>query len=567
MSVMLAYVMLVSPMALQQTAQGATQYASLEATDWSQGDRLVEYGHWEWEEGDPDPILVFVPGYDANGSVTEKITWNTNGSADRSDYTLVEEVYYEYNLQNRLAKVTTTPYEDGAPQTPTETEYKYDPDGNRVQKTVDDGTDVVVTDYLIDAYNHTGYAQVFHETTITNGDPATMTRTAYTIGDDVISQGKSDWELSLPDNWHWAAPSVQYLLYDGHGSTRQLVNSTGDTVVEDYSYDAYGVMLRDNPNSEPDPGSSATNLLYSGEQWDNSAQSYYLRARYYDPLNGRFNRMDPYAGSPQDPQSLHKYTYCHANPVNSVDPTGMFSIIKTLKIAGIISTIIYMTSKLLPPLMSVFSSAKGLYDLSNLCTMIMTLANRGIIELEDAIAIKTEALQTANDLLQSAVKAIGQIAYAVAEYYAYNMAFAAVTRVAMGGVSASVRLTKMGVARLRFGRVAIDRHHTVFKCAVKGGIRQRLFYLPQTAHTGAGTGLHARIAASRRFAHLQPRGGAHPRTMADIIGDMGAQKWLDEMGECYKWLETRDAALKGIYKMFQGAIDDIGGAAGIIDVP
>ncbi len=32
--------------------------------------------------------------------------------------------------------------------------------------------------------------------------------------------------------------------------------------------------------------------------------------------------MDPYAGSPQDPQLLHKYLYCHANPVNATEPTG-----------------------------------------------------------------------------------------------------------------------------------------------------------------------------------------------------------------------------------------------------
>jgi hypothetical protein len=33
--------------------------------------------------------------------------------------------------------------------------------------------------------------------------------------------------------------------------------------------------------------------------------------------------MDPIPGSPQDPQSLHKYTYCKDNPVNSRDPSGM----------------------------------------------------------------------------------------------------------------------------------------------------------------------------------------------------------------------------------------------------
>jgi hypothetical protein len=32
--------------------------------------------------------------------------------------------------------------------------------------------------------------------------------------------------------------------------------------------------------------------------------------------------MDDYPGNYSDPQSLHKYLYCHANPINSIDPTG-----------------------------------------------------------------------------------------------------------------------------------------------------------------------------------------------------------------------------------------------------
>ncbi|MEX2316268.1 MAG: RHS repeat-associated core domain-containing protein [Pirellulales bacterium] len=66
-----------------------------------------------------------------------------------------------------------------------------------------------------------------------------------------------------------------------------------------------------------------TSLLYSGEQTDKTGLQY-LRARYYDPTNGRFNRLDPFAGNVSDPQSLHKYLYAHSNPVNGVDPSGMF---------------------------------------------------------------------------------------------------------------------------------------------------------------------------------------------------------------------------------------------------
>ncbi len=63
-------------------------------------------------------------------------------------------------------------------------------------------------------------------------------------------------------------------------------------------------------------------MLYSGEQFDTGLQQQYLRARYYDQGNGRFNRLDPFRGRHSDPQSFHKYAYTHGDPVNGIDPTG-----------------------------------------------------------------------------------------------------------------------------------------------------------------------------------------------------------------------------------------------------
>jgi RHS repeat-associated protein len=66
--------------------------------------------------------------------------------------------------------------------------------------------------------------------------------------------------------------------------------------------------------------------LYSGEQFDSKIGQQYLRARYYDPTTGRFNRLDPFFGNVNDPQSLHKYLYTHADPVNGIDPNGEFVV-------------------------------------------------------------------------------------------------------------------------------------------------------------------------------------------------------------------------------------------------
>jgi|GEM_PF-5219385 len=47
-------------------------------------------------------------------------------------------------------------------------------------------------------------------------------------------------------------------------------------------------------------------------------------ARWMNPSTGRFHTMDTFEGDQRNPQSLHKYTYAHANPVDLKDPTGHF---------------------------------------------------------------------------------------------------------------------------------------------------------------------------------------------------------------------------------------------------
>jgi RHS repeat-associated protein len=61
---------------------------------------------------------------------------------------------------------------------------------------------------------------------------------------------------------------------------------------------------------------------YRAEQYDSDLGLYYLRARYYNPLTGRFLSRDPEDGVITDPASLHKYMYAGGDPVNRVDPRG-----------------------------------------------------------------------------------------------------------------------------------------------------------------------------------------------------------------------------------------------------
>jgi RHS repeat-associated protein len=82
-----------------------------------------------------------------------------------------------------------------------------------------------------------------------------------------------------------------------------------------YEYDAFG-------NEFTVSGSTPNEMMYRGEQFDSDLGLYYLRARYYNPLTGRFLSRDPLDGLPWDPKTLHKYLYVGSNPVNNVDPSG-----------------------------------------------------------------------------------------------------------------------------------------------------------------------------------------------------------------------------------------------------
>ncbi len=292
---LLAYLMLIDPAYLQQVAQASIDYGSLSRSNWGIVDTDVHYR------------------YDDNGSQAEKIVADKDEPDPDNNFN--EKTLYTYNLRNQLTMVEYTT--DGVNWDVTT--YKYNDEGIRVEKN-DNGT---VTEYLVDSYNHTGYAQVLEEWT---DDVLTKT---YIIGDDIIGEANN-------------SGTFKFYLYDGQNSVRHHSDNSGNLKVYNYtggscdtfSYDAYGHRV------DPLQDVVSDTLLYTGEMYDSSAEMYYLRARYYNPLNGRFNQEDRFAGSQQDPQSLHKYLYCHANPVNFIDPSGMFSL-TGLNISMTIRTALY----------------------------------------------------------------------------------------------------------------------------------------------------------------------------------------------------------------------------------
>jgi len=72
--------------------------------------------------------------------------------------------------------------------------------------------------------------------------------------------------------------------------------------------------------NQPLTSSSIGNdILFQGRRYDKETNLYYYRARYYDPIMGRFLQTDPMGYA----DSMNLYQGFNMNPVNFVDPMGL----------------------------------------------------------------------------------------------------------------------------------------------------------------------------------------------------------------------------------------------------
>jgi RHS repeat-associated protein len=253
-----------------------------------------------------DNGVVTIYSYDANDRLLSETgttyTYDDNGNT-LTRTTGAALTAYAYDFQNRLVQAALT-----SPGKNTTTQYTYDADGLRVQSVVN-GSDE--TNYLVDGSQRN--PEVIEE----RASDGTLLA-SYCRGDDLISQHRNG--------------VASYYLYDGNMSTRQLSNLS-QAVTDTYDYDAFGNLLRRT-------GATLNNFLYNAQQFDPNIGFYYLRARYYDPSNGRFLTSDDFRGSLFDPISLHKYLYGRCDPVNSTDPTGQFSFVTVIIVIIILAILL-----------------------------------------------------------------------------------------------------------------------------------------------------------------------------------------------------------------------------------
>lgn len=117
---------------------------------------------------------------------------------------------------------------------------------------------------------------------------------------------------------------LYYLLTDHLGSIETVCDESG-SIVEQYSYDAWG--NRRNPTNWTQPDnriSFITNRGFTGHEHLDDFGLINANARLYEPSTGRFLSPDPFIQAPDYSQNYNRFAYAFNNPLCFYDPDGKF---------------------------------------------------------------------------------------------------------------------------------------------------------------------------------------------------------------------------------------------------
>ena len=241
--------------------------------------------------------------YDPNGNTVTSVMETSDGyNLPSTQYHVAEIIShftdvlggYEFTRYEYDAFGCLTYFKNGSQ----EAEYTYNPDDMRSGKTVDGRTNVYVWD----------------------GDEIAA---EFDYSNDTVILQKYIYGLDRVLMEEPGSVNVYY-QQNSHGDTVTLTGTVNGYVFGTYEYDAFG--------NATDGGADYTFLesghmlwsatrnnqfRYCGEYFDQETDSYYLRARYYDPALGRFITEDSIR------EDENWYIYCNNNSINAIDPTGL----------------------------------------------------------------------------------------------------------------------------------------------------------------------------------------------------------------------------------------------------
>ncbi len=236
------------------------------------------------------------------------------------------EIDYIYGVGNRLLEMTTR---SGSGREDI-TKFEYDPQGNLLK----DGK----ARYTYDSFNRLQKAETFDgQVQINHYDGEGLRHEIEENGElvqfiysdkEVVAETNTNGELTryirglgLISADSEKARNYYHYCSDELGSITHILDEEGNTL-NNYEYDAFGntTLCKENvPNR----------FRYTGQQYDKVTEQYYLRARYYNPIIGRFLQEDSYYND-----GLNLYAYGDNNPVRYIDPSGYTKVDAHDKLPG-----------------------------------------------------------------------------------------------------------------------------------------------------------------------------------------------------------------------------------------
>ena len=184
--------------------------------------------------------------------------------------------------------------------------FAYNANGQRTQKTFTEyGTTVTTTEYLYNGDKLAG--QQF-----SNGKKLTF---LYDHNGEYIGLDYNGTEY--------------YYIKNLQGDVIAIADATG-TIVGTYTYSAWGEVYYMTGLSSSQINEFTDNIVainpirYRGYYYDAETGLYHLNSRYYDPATGRFVNADGFVSTGQGILGNNMFAYCNNDPINRVDPNGMF---------------------------------------------------------------------------------------------------------------------------------------------------------------------------------------------------------------------------------------------------
>lgn len=219
---------------------------------------------------------------------------NEGNRTKRTEIATSQVNEYIWDYRNRLTRVV---FKNAAGSITKDVRFTYDVFDRRIAKIVDpDGPGTAATKTERFVYDEDHIALTFDG----NGNKTHR----YLHGPEI--------DQILADEA--AQGGVLWTLTDNQGTVRDLINGSG-TSQNHLKYDSFGKRT------------SQTSITtdhrfgYTGRELDEETELYYYRARYYDPVVGRFISEDPIGFEAGD---ANLYRYVGNSPINDTDPTGLY---------------------------------------------------------------------------------------------------------------------------------------------------------------------------------------------------------------------------------------------------